>query len=249
MIKFFRRIRERLISEGKVSKYLLYAIGEIVLVVIGILIALQVNNMREEQKAREKEHAFLKELHFDFIYNKKQLDSIIAHNTKALKATIRLSEIIAKMKKEMDSKKYLEYPLADSIYYYQDIAFRNLSYNPKNGTVQALINSSSFDLIKNDSLRRNLVSWKDILDDYLEEEQFAMKFLFDEYLPWVRSTYKFQNAFSEENLEIMASSQEFNYRITRLGDLDNLLNTVETEGIVKTIDAIVRMTKPSIQND
>jgi hypothetical protein len=44
MIKLFRRIRQRLLSENKITKYLLYAIGEIMLVVIGILIALQINN-------------------------------------------------------------------------------------------------------------------------------------------------------------------------------------------------------------
>ena len=44
MIKFFRRIRQQLLTENKLAKYLLYAIGEIILVVIGILIALQINN-------------------------------------------------------------------------------------------------------------------------------------------------------------------------------------------------------------
>ena len=50
MIKFFRKIRQNMIKENKVSKYLLYAIGEIVLVVIGILIALSINNWNENRK-------------------------------------------------------------------------------------------------------------------------------------------------------------------------------------------------------
>ena len=50
MIKFFRKIRQNLLSENKFSKYLIYAIGEIILVVIGILIALQINNLNESQK-------------------------------------------------------------------------------------------------------------------------------------------------------------------------------------------------------
>ncbi len=54
MIKFFRRVRQRLITENKFSKYLLYAIGEIVLVMIGILLALQINNWNEEQKSIKK---------------------------------------------------------------------------------------------------------------------------------------------------------------------------------------------------
>lgn len=55
MIKFFRHIRKRLIRENRFSKYLLYAIGEIVLVVIGILIALQINNWNEEKALSETE--------------------------------------------------------------------------------------------------------------------------------------------------------------------------------------------------
>jgi len=54
MIKFFRKIRQNLLSEGKTEKYLKYAIGEIVLVVIGILIALQINNWNENRKTEIK---------------------------------------------------------------------------------------------------------------------------------------------------------------------------------------------------
>ncbi|MBC2846390.1 DUF6090 family protein [Winogradskyella flava] len=54
MIKFFRRVRQRLLTENKFSKYLIYAIGEIILVVIGILIALQVSNFNEQRKQQEQ---------------------------------------------------------------------------------------------------------------------------------------------------------------------------------------------------
>ena len=52
MIKFFRKIRQKLLSENKFSKYVIYAIGENFLVVIGILIALQINNWNEEKKTK-----------------------------------------------------------------------------------------------------------------------------------------------------------------------------------------------------
>jgi hypothetical protein len=55
MLRFFRQIRQRLLTDNKFSKYLLYAIGEILLVVIGILIALQVDNWNEERKLRQIE--------------------------------------------------------------------------------------------------------------------------------------------------------------------------------------------------
>lgn len=59
MIKFFRKIRQKLLSENRFSKYLLYAIGEIVLVVIGILIALQINTWSENKKIRAEEKKLL----------------------------------------------------------------------------------------------------------------------------------------------------------------------------------------------
>ena len=54
MIKFFRKIRQNLLTEGKTGKYFKYAIGEIILVVIGILIALQINNWNEKRKDLNK---------------------------------------------------------------------------------------------------------------------------------------------------------------------------------------------------
>lgn len=62
MINFFRLIRQKLLSENRFSKYLLYAIGEILLVVIGILIALQINNWNEEVKNQKNEYSFYSEI-------------------------------------------------------------------------------------------------------------------------------------------------------------------------------------------
>ena len=65
MIKFFRHIRKSLIEQNKMGKYFKYAIGEIVLVVIGILIALQINNWNEHRKDKLQEIAILKRLQND----------------------------------------------------------------------------------------------------------------------------------------------------------------------------------------
>ena len=62
MIKFFRQIRQRLLAENKVSRYLLYAIGEIILVVIGILLALQINTWNEARKSLQDEALYLSRL-------------------------------------------------------------------------------------------------------------------------------------------------------------------------------------------
>jgi hypothetical protein len=62
MIKFFRKIRQKLLEQNRITQYLTYAIGEILLVVIGILIALQINNANEAHKARQSERVVLKNL-------------------------------------------------------------------------------------------------------------------------------------------------------------------------------------------
>jgi len=62
MLKFYRTIRKKLIEQNNVRKYLLYAIGEILLVVIGILIALQINNWNEQKKIRAYELTMLQEV-------------------------------------------------------------------------------------------------------------------------------------------------------------------------------------------
>ena len=73
MLQFFRRIRQRLLTENKFSKYLIYAIGEIALVMIGILLALQVNNWNENRKTRIEEREILQRLQLDLIDDVKTL--------------------------------------------------------------------------------------------------------------------------------------------------------------------------------
>jgi len=81
MIKVLRNIRQKLIMENKTSKYLKYAIGEIVLVVLGILIALQINNWNEANNAKLKENATLK----NFVQDLKSDSTSYSLNLKLLK--------------------------------------------------------------------------------------------------------------------------------------------------------------------
>src|SRR5690606_32660686 len=77
MIKFFRKIRQSTLSEGKVGKYLRYAVGEIALVVIGILIALQINNWNENRKHNQSEKIAIQSLKNDLKKDTLQLNTDI----------------------------------------------------------------------------------------------------------------------------------------------------------------------------
>lgn len=62
MIKFFRKIRRKFLREGKFRNYFFYALGEILLIVIGILIAVQINNLNENYQNRQLEDRYLRSL-------------------------------------------------------------------------------------------------------------------------------------------------------------------------------------------
>jgi hypothetical protein len=78
MIKFFRKIRQNLLSEGQTGKYLKYAIGEIILVVIGILIALQLNDWNDSQKQLKLENEYYCRLLEDSKLDKEQINNLLA---------------------------------------------------------------------------------------------------------------------------------------------------------------------------
>ena len=77
MFKFLRRIRRKLIDEGNLKRYMIYAVGEILLVIIGILIALQLNNLNTKQDLRQKEYILLLEVKDNLIANINQFNANI----------------------------------------------------------------------------------------------------------------------------------------------------------------------------
>lgn len=83
MIKFFRRIRQKTLTENRFVKYLTYAFGEIILVVIGILIALQINNWNENRKLQKVELKLLVDLkaNLESTLDKFVSDTLFNHNT------------------------------------------------------------------------------------------------------------------------------------------------------------------------
>ena len=91
MIKFFRNTRRRLLRENRFTRYLLYATGEIILVVIGILIALQVNNWNQNKREEELAGQYLKNIQDDLqqdLYSLDLLESAVAARRKAASAIL-----------------------------------------------------------------------------------------------------------------------------------------------------------------
>lgn len=160
MIKFFRKIRQHLLAENKFSKYLIYAIGEIILVVIGILIALQINNWNDKRKDRQRENIILNQLHNQFLENQRLFNLGIGIFENKLSRLNRINSFSELPDKER----------ADSLSRYLQDIFTGYTYNPYNGLIESLLGSASIEVIQNDSIKSLLVSWKDVIVDYKEEE-------------------------------------------------------------------------------
>ena len=180
MIKFFRKIRQQLLSENKFSKYLLYAIGEIILVVIGILIALQINNNNNYKEQRKTEQEYLISLQTEFKSNLKKLNVSIDENEvriNALENLLTLFDIYVLDSVSNKSISLMIHPVFGS----------DLSYKPSLGVLSDMISSGKLNIILNKNLREKLASFESSLN-YLkiqEEEAYNIKqslksFLFKE---------------------------------------------------------------------
>ncbi len=160
MIKFFRKIRKQLISENKFSKYLIYAIGEILLVVIGILIAIQLNESRNNSFKHKQKENILKTLQLEFQSNLSQLDTVLYYNQKIINAYPKVIEQIKSQHIVTDEKKVREM--------ITDLAY-TWSFNSSNGSLRSGISSGEIHLINSNRLIELLFSWEDVVKDSYEE--------------------------------------------------------------------------------
>jgi hypothetical protein len=120
MIKFFRKIRQKLLTENKISKYLIYAVGEIILVVIGILIALNINNKNEQRIKAEKLDTIYIEIQRELALNINRVSFLIDFYEK------KDSIIYLVLKNKLTKADYIKTPEISSV------LFNNQQFNIQN---------------------------------------------------------------------------------------------------------------------
>lgn len=235
MIKFFRKIRYNLLSEGKTGKYLKYAIGEIILVVIGILIALQINNWNENRKDRAKEQTILKEIHSDFSKNLNDFYPVKQNQINTLES----GEIVFRNIKKLHSP-----TSRDSVFRNVVNMFGGYPYHPSNGVVESLISSGEVNLIRNDTLRRLLVSWKDVLSDYAEEVVFDRNVWTNHIEPYVIKYGDFLTLASPKNKKLLTDTVFVNMLVRKQFFQKNIVQAINgSHGLEHHLEEIVRLSK------
>lgn len=172
MIKFFSKTRHNLMNQNKTSKYLKYAIGEIILVVVGILIALQINNWNENRKDGIEEQALLQQLHSEFSSNLSQLDQKIEIRKQMIAASLQLLSYV-------DNPQGVS---SDSIYKYIGPTCLAPTFDP---IVNDISSSGRIQLLKNPKLKELLSRWTSEIVQVTEEESAWVRSKESHYIPFL----------------------------------------------------------------
>ena len=238
MLRLFRQIRQRLLKDhppgqarqtGRFGKYMLYAIGEILLVVIGILIALQVDSWNEERKVRFEEQILLGQLKDDYRANLEQLDSKIA-TRKVLIASSK--ELLAAFEDPDSAHK-------DSVISWLANLGLTVTYDPIDND---LVASGKINIIQNQKLKTLLTKWS---TDVIQVQEVEAIYLNGQHyinMP-VMNKMGLGRALDKAMYEKVADLSNFllnrdgwipyDFKKSRLEpNLETLLNNPELEGIV-----------------
>ncbi|PQJ78772.1 DUF6090 family protein [Polaribacter porphyrae] len=185
MIHLFRKLRQKLIKENRVSKYLAYAVGEILLVVIGIILALQFSNWNQKRAETKKEIWYLDNIANDMFNQKDGLLNLKEYYTETLTTAKNIL---------LDFKQSMSYTSIDSLSLKINKLMRSDSYPNIDNTYRELLSSGQVSLIENDSLVLN------IIDFYLYTDEIENVFKVNQSQVFYGEVYKTLNKYSEIDL-------------------------------------------------
>jgi hypothetical protein len=149
-MKIFRKQRLKLASKNKTAAYLRYALGEILLVVIGILIALQVNSWHQHQLDQREAENIKANLHEEFTENRALLNTSRKEFKKSIASGLVLINLVGASRSELEKHNL------DSVFYF---SFESASYLPSENSLQDILQSGRLHLISDKTLRENLLFW------------------------------------------------------------------------------------------
>ncbi len=150
-------------EKNKTGKYLKYAIGEIVLVMVGILLALQVNNWNEYKILRSTEQQYLLALRKEFIFNKGEMETVMNHNNKNVDYALKIVDNIGPEGPEITEEEF-------GILMTGALS-REIQFNPNQGVLDEIISSGKLGLFGNHELKFALSSWNGLLQKVRLQEQ------------------------------------------------------------------------------
>tara|TARA_R110002072_G_scaffold22615_1_gene79210 strand:+ start:27280 stop:27999 length:720 start_codon:yes stop_codon:yes gene_type:complete len=231
MIKFFRRIRQSLISENKFSKYILYAIGEIILVVIGILIALQINNWNEVRKGNVFEREILSQIQENLVQDRENLIYINIWQQRAFDASQKLVNDSLR-NKNMDS---VSHWLGEVVHFSRFQSITN-SYEA--------LKSAGLQNVKDKELRKSLGVYYDDKVNHVNKALGDIEYAFNnQWLQLMEAhaiNFEFKKILEVENMQRFFSETDV-WRILML-NRDNIRASIKNlENTIDSIDLVLSL--------
>jgi len=163
MFIYLRHLRQRLIKGNSILKYFLYGLGELVLIVLGILLALYVDNWNDNRLEKKREQFYLTELHAEFEGSRIKLENLIRANRETYKRAGEVANVMAvggKGLNEIEFSGLLFHSFSDE-----------MTYNPNNSVLQELLNSGRLEYLSDPNLRGHLTTWSSRLEQIRQQEQ------------------------------------------------------------------------------
>lgn len=223
MLRFFRLIRKKLIEEDNMRKYFFYALGEILLVVIGILIALQINNWNNARLERIEERALLQNLKTDFQRDIKTFEQLNERRNQHLIANYGLIDI-------KNSNDFSNEVLIDSLI---AITIPVPTYNGQSVALDVLFTSGKINLLRSDSLKNLLLQWPVELDDTMEMQVYLENIAFTNYYPLLRTYISLGDALDHHEFSQLGIRKGF-YNVSK--DYKGLFQNHEFVNLLRTFE-------------
>jgi len=217
MARFFQKLRQHHLSESKLGKYLLYALGEIVLVVIGILIAVSINDSQQKKVLQKKEQTYLKGLKDEFETSKLKLSELIEVNKQNYLGVKKILEYKSNSKELPTEKEFSEL-------LYRSFSF-DIAFNANNALLNEMINSGSLKDISNNQLRALLTNWESRMEDISGQEDELGNQREKVLDMFIKNKYSIRTILEQTNPN---SEISFPRRKNNISNL-NLLNSLEFE--------------------
>jgi hypothetical protein len=179
MLQPLRRTRQQLLKKKKFSRFLLYAIGEIILVVVGILLALQISSWNEDRIARKDEQVLLRGLKLEMNDNLAQIQNVILFNKRSRDAARKLLDMYGGNYRDFENTEI------DSLFAQVQWAW---TFNPKVGVLNSIKTTGKIGTIRNPDIQSFITSFEEAANDAGEESLLVREIIVDKY---VQSVSKF----------------------------------------------------------
>lgn len=230
MIKFLRNIRHQLINEGKTSKYLKYAVGEIVLVVIGILIALQINNWNNARLNKIAELNFYLNFKEQMIEDIHEIEGNIEYNNNYINQFKHAVQIIEKNdRSKLDSLTQISMNLTK----YSDV-------NRQVNIYESLVNSGEIKLLKNTFIKEEIRKLEELYIYISKMEEIHRDVILNEVAMAISDNFKIltQEVLNADNLYTVKYQNLLIIIIGIMSEKDEVYHKslTEIQTIIKHID-------------